>query len=100
MKKFKLKYNNDDTKGYIAQMIVLKKCELVKVINKRAENTHRKKIPKTRYSNGSTEREKTKMKPNSFRINKEWYNDDGSVYDESKATLKSDDSIFYVEKIK
>ena len=39
------------------------------------------------------------MKLKSFRINNEWYNDDGSVYDESKVTLKSDDSIFLVEQI-
>ena len=40
MKKYKLKYKNDQTKGSIARMIVLRKCELAKVINKRAKNTH------------------------------------------------------------
>ena len=99
MKKFKLNYNNGDTKGYIDQMVVLRKCELAKVINKCAENTHQKQIPKIRYLNGSM-KEKIKMKLNSFRINNEWYNNDGSVYDKSKATLKLDDGIFSAEKVK
>ena len=40
------------------------------------------------------------MKINSFRINEDWYNDDCRVYDEKKITLKTDDSIRLVEKIK
>ena len=46
MKKFKLKYTQEDNmgKGSIARMIVLRKCELAKVINKRAEKTHQKRL--------------------------------------------------------
>ena len=49
MKKFKLKYTDDvSIKGLIARMIVMRKYELGKVINKRAERMHQKKILKTR----------------------------------------------------
>ena len=43
-----------------------------------------------------------KKKANSFRIDNEWFNDDGSHYTESEslATKKTDDSMFYMEKIK
>ena len=45
MKKFKLQYIEDTCiKGSIARMIVTRKCELAKVINKRAERAHQKKI--------------------------------------------------------
>ena len=51
MKKFKLKFIEDShCKGSIARMIVTRKCELSKVINKRAERTHQKKILKVRYN--------------------------------------------------
>ena len=98
MKKFKLKYTKDQTKGSIARMIVLRKGELAKVINKRSESTHQKKILKIRCEFGR--KAKRRMKINSFRINEEWYNDDCSVYDEIKTTVKTDDSIRLVEKIK
>jgi hypothetical protein len=45
-------------------------------------------------------KEKTKMRINSIQFNDEWYNDDCSIYDKKKVTLKSDDSIHLVEKIK
>ena len=50
MEKFKLKYTDDVyTKGSIARMIVMRKCEWGKLINKRTERTHQKKILKTRH---------------------------------------------------
>ena len=98
MKKFKLKYTKDQTKGSIARMIVSRKCELAKMINKRSESTDQKKILKIRCEFDT--KEKRRIKINSFRINGEWYNDDCSVYDENKITLKTDDSIRLVEKIK
>ena len=49
MKKFKLKYTDDvSIKGLIARMIVTRKYELEKVINKRVERTHQNEILKTR----------------------------------------------------
>ena len=86
MKKFKLQYIEDACiKWSIARMIVTRKCELAKVINKRAERTHQKKILKTRLKKDETEEDNAlKMKMYSYRIKDEWYNDDGSVYDHKK----------------
>ena len=104
MKKFKLKYTQEDniSKGSIARMIVLRKCELAKVINKRAEKTHQKKISKTRYNKeDSAEKRNPKKKMNSFCIDDKWYNNDGSIYDKnSKPKSKCDETMYYVEKIK
>ena len=46
MKKMKLKYDDKtpNIKGSIARMIVNRKCEITKVINKRAEKSHQKKL--------------------------------------------------------
>ena len=88
MKKFKLRYAEDvSMKGSIARMIVIRKCELGKVINKRTEKTHQKKILKTRYKleDGISKRLQSK-KPCSFRIEKMWFNDDGSLYDDCKSS--------------
>ena len=80
MKQYKLKYGDDlDIKGSIARMIVLRKCELAKSINKRAEKTHQQKIVKIRMKNEDKHVEKPeKIKVNSFRIDNAWFNDDGS----------------------
>ena len=41
MKKFKLKYTQDNTvKKSIARMIIMRKCELAQVLNKRVNKTH------------------------------------------------------------
>ena len=48
MQKLRLKYieteNNDKDMGSIARMVVKRKCDLAKVINKRAQNTHQQKV--------------------------------------------------------
>ena len=48
MKKLKLKYieteNNDKDMGSIARMVVKRKCDLAKVINKRVESTHQQRV--------------------------------------------------------
>ena len=48
MQKLRLKYieteNNDKDMGSIARMVVKRKCDLAKVINKRAQNTHKQKV--------------------------------------------------------
>ena len=107
MKKFKLKYTDDvSMKGSIARMIVVRKCELGKVINKRAERTHQKKILKTRYKHEDGKGKHLAAKnPCSFRIEKEWYIDDGSVYDENKTATtiehkEEPNSNYYMGKIK
>ena len=66
-------------------MIVIRQCELGKVINKRVEKTRQKKNLKTRYKHEDGESKNLAAKnPCSFRIEKEWYNDDESVYDANK----------------
>ena len=70
MKEYKLKYGDDlDIKGSIARMIVLRKCELAKAINKRAEKTHQQKIVKIRMKHEDAQVKKMdKKKVDSFRI--------------------------------
>ena len=91
MKTFKLKYVEDShVKGSIARMIVTRKCELSKVINKRAERTHKKKILKVRYNKEEENAKKIgAKKSNSFRIDENWYNDDGSIYDATKDPIEN-----------
>ena len=49
MEKFKINYAEDqDMKGSVARMVVIRKCELAKSINKRGVNNYQKKILKTR----------------------------------------------------
>ena len=49
MEQFKIKYVEDqDMKGSVARMVVIRKCELAKSINKRGVNNHQKRILKTR----------------------------------------------------
>ena len=89
MKQYKLKYGNDlDIKGSIARMIVLRKCELGKAINKRAQKTHQQKIVKIRMKNEDQQVKKIKKKKvNSFRIDNAWFNDDGSQYTQSESAV-------------
>ena len=103
MKKFKLKYAEDShVKGSIARMIVTRKCELSKVINKRVEQTRQKIILKVRYNKEKENAKKIGAKKvNSFQINDSWYNADGSVYDANKDSFDEKElDNFYVEKIK
>lgn len=105
MKKFRLKYTQDNTvKGSIAIIIIICECEIAKVMNKWAEKTHHNNISKTRCNKEEREKKcqlKKKKKKNSDRINNEWHNNDGSVYNEmTRRTSKSDDAIFYVKKLK
>lgn len=86
--------------GSIARMIVIRGCELARVINKRAEKTNQKKISETRYTKEETEKKcQPREQKNSFRINNEWHNDDESVYDEITSKIsRADYAMLYVEK--
>ena len=84
-------------------MIVLRKCELAKAINKRAKKTHQQKIVKIRMKNEDTQVKKSeKKKVNAFQIDNAWFNDDGSEYTESgsAAIEKVNNMMLYMEKIK
>ena len=104
MKEYKLKYGDDDNiKGSIARMIVLRKCELAKSINKRAEKTHQKRIVKVRMKHEDVNDKKIEKKnPNSYRIDNAWFNDDGSEYTKTETLSKKsdDDTMFFMERIK
>lgn len=105
MKDFKLKYAGDlDIKGSIARMIVMRKCELAKVINKRAEKTHQNRILKVEKKHDANEEKVNveKKKANSFRIDSAWFNDDGSQYTKTGEMSKKTepDTLFYMERIK
>ena len=53
MNDFMIQYSDDlDIKGSITRMIVMRKCELGKAINKRSEKTHQKKIVKIHMNHG------------------------------------------------
>ena len=104
MKNFKLKYAGDlDINRSIACMIIMRKCQLGKVINKRSEKTYQKKIVKIRMKNNDDQIKcSERMKTNLFRINTTWFNDDDSQYTKTKDKLidKEDNALFYIEKIK
>lgn len=56
MKKLNLQYTEDTSvKGYIDIMIITRKYELGKVINKQAGRTHQNKILETRLKEDKTE---------------------------------------------
>ena len=77
------------------------------MINKRTDNTRQKNILKSRYKLEDGEiKSLTAKKYCSFRIEKEWFNDGGSEYDDSKApvpTIVPDEEMnmnYYMRKIK
>jgi hypothetical protein len=85
-------------------MIVMRKCKLGKAINKRTEKTHQKKIVKVGMRHNQIEENKfQKINTNSFRIDNNWFNDDGSKYTGNNnhgASITTDDTLFYIEKIR
>ena len=105
MKKMKLKYDDKspNIKGSIARMIVNRKCEITKVINKRAEKSHQKTIISKRNKSQIKDQRNQRRSKCTFSVsgNNTWYMRDGSVCDGSKATLPPKfNSQFYLERIK
>ena len=100
MKKIGLQYDcsNPKKKGCIARMITRKRSDMFKVVNKRSENSHQKKISTNRISAEGNEEEQKKNigdqgKP--FQIVGEgWYTPDGSVYDNEEASSQSQDPYY------
>ena len=104
MKEFMIKYSDDlEIKGSVARMIVMRKCELGKAINNRSERNHQKKIVKVRMKHEDLEVKKfEKIKVNSFRIDNNWFNDDGSEYTgkDRGASITTDGTLFFIERIR
>ena len=105
MEQLELKYSEDDKydkKGCIARMITTRKSELNKLINKRAETTHQKKISSKRTHSEKGNRNSkgtfTIKEPNS-KAN--CYNRDGSLCgSEKKVESVRFNSHFYMQKIR
>ena len=90
-------------KGCIARMIATRKSELNKLINKRSDSTHQKKISSKRLKTDTNESSQRKMK-RSFSVTgsniEEYFNRDGSVYsNSSKYAIILFNNHFYMEKI-
>ena len=100
MKKIRLQYDysNPKKKGCKAQMVTRKRSDMFKVVNKRSENSHQKKISTNRISAEGNEEETKKNigdqgKP--FQIVGEgWYKPDGTVYDNEEASSQSQDPYY------
>ena len=103
MKKLKLKYKDEEykKKGCIARMIITRKSELNKLINKRSDSTHQKKISSKRVDLLGDRNSKgtfTVKGPNNVP---ECYKRDGSICDGQKSVkIQEFDSLFYMKKIR
>ena len=103
MKKLKLKYNDEEykKKGCIARMIITRKSELNKLINKRSDSTHQKKISSKRVIKNSNQNSKGTFTVKAPDKSTECYNRDGSFCDSEKSVeIAQFDSLFYMEKIR
>ena len=103
MKKLKLKYNDEEykKKGCIARMIITRKSELNKLINKRSDSTHQKKILSKRVIKNGDRNSKGTFTVKAPDKSTECYNRDGSFcVSEKSVEIAQFDSLFYMEKIR
>ena len=103
MNKLKFKYKDDEykKKGCIARMIITRKSELNKLINKRSDSTHQKKISSKRVKNNGDRKSKGTFTVIAPDKSTECYKRDGSICDSEKSVeIKQFDSLFYMEKIR
>ena len=103
MDRLQLQYKDEGykKKGCIARMIITRKSELNKLINKRSESTHQKKISSKRTERNNSNRNSkgtfTIKGPNEDSC----YNRDGSVCSvDTKGQIERFDNHFYMEKIR
>ena len=103
MDRLELRYNDASprNKGCIARMVMTRKSELNKLINKRTESTHQKKISSKRIDKRNGRRQSkgtfTIKGPN----NSETYNRDGSLCGTTgSGEINRFDSHYYMEKIR
>ena len=107
MKELKIKYEDSittATKGCIARMIVNRKCVLTKLINKRSEISHQRKIITKRTV---ALPEGTKKVKSTFHVSSNgkgenvWFMRDGSVCDGSTIVVPNEvNTQFYLDRIK
>ena len=101
MKKLNIKYTDEEEnsdKGSIARMIINRKCNISKVINKRVMNTHQNKVLRKRKPY------EVKTMPvyayQSFVFEDEgWFTSDGKQFEVSDDKPKNK-NIYYRDKIK
>ena len=113
MKKLKIVYSDVDlsVKGSIARMITIRKVALAKLINKRSEKTHQKKIVSKRQPgqklDDSVLRDKFSFQISMSGVNdNKWYMRDGTMCDGTicNNVLKNEtpkfNPQFYIDKIR
>ena len=108
MKRIGLQYDcsNPKKKGCIARMITRKRSDMFKVVNKRSEISHQKKISTNRLSVEGNEEEAKKnigVGGKTFQIVGEgWYKPDGTVYDNDETSSQSQDPYYQrtIQKLK
>ena len=103
MNKLKIKYKDDEykKKGCIARMIITRKSELNKLINKRSDATHQKKISSKRVKNNGDRKSKGTFTVIAPDKSTECYKRDGSTCDSEKSVeITQFNSLFYMEKIR
>ena len=81
MSKLNLKYSDDEKpgKGCVARIIIKRRCNISKLINKRCERTHMRKITKKRNSDEVKENG-DKDESQSFKFGSQWYTTNGEEY--------------------
>lgn len=102
MDQFNLKYcaNDDTTKGSIARMVVKKRVNLSKAINRRSETTHGQTIVKKRSVKETKIHGKRRTKiVKGFKTGDRWYDGTGSVATNVKGNTTADQLEFYKLKM-
>ena len=103
MDRLELKYQDDSPriKGCIARMIMTRKSELNKLINKRTECTHQKKISSKRLDKNSGGRKSKGTFTIKGPQKAETYNRDGSICGTTgSGEVNRFDSYYYMETIR
>ena len=101
MNKLKLKYKDEEykTKGCIARMIITKKSELNKLINKRSDSTHQKNISSKRVTNNGCQNSKGTFTVIAPGNSTECYKRGESICNGEKSVeIAQFDSLFYMKK--
>ena len=102
MDQFKLKYcsNDDTTKGSIARMVVKKRVNLSKAINRRSETTHSQTIVKKRSVKETKIYGKRRRKIlKGFKTGDRWYDGAGSIATHVNGNTTADQLEFYKLKM-
>ena len=87
MNKLKSKYRDEEykKKGCIARMIITRKSELNKLINKISDSTHQKNISSKRVTNNGDRKSKGTFTVIAPDKSMEFYKSDGSICDSERS---------------